>query len=1154
MKNRSLFISSVLGAAIVVGALVLSVISTPSANALVISPSSTPSPLNANISLDPSSPLTSTVAVTNTATGQYLGLPVLVFDVRAQGGDLALNTVKVNITSPIGGSSGSIGAAYLYQGSQLLGSASVQNGVATFTSLSNQAVIPVNATVPFMVKADITNVGSGPGFSVSASVVASGVTVMSASGASANVTVQGSASGNKITVVGQGPVFSLSGTPTISESVTVGGTAATFVVTFNVQVTADGSPIILGLPSSKTPAFPAYGSNLGSWVIYKNGVAVDSSVNYSPTVSYIQPPGTALSSDGTSFTIAQNQTVTIPVTLRFVVPVLGTDVYGVRLNGVDWLSPGNTIPTFVNEDNWATSNAGYGSTAANLHLIAPAAGAVIPVGSMYTIQWSATPATLAAHPTADILLEGFTSSGCDPMGCGLAPSKNIFADAFDTVLGLHKAEAQTANYTAEIASNISLAQGHYTWAIPADITSRVASYTGQYKIYFVEPGTTKFIAPYNDNVFSFSSSSSGGGGGGSTGNCYVFTRDLTIGSNGDDVAALQTWLMNNGFTITALESGLAKGYYGYQTAAALALYQQSVGLPHTGYFGSLTRASVMASCNANLTSSGSGSSGSGVTSSGSSSGGGGFVCPAGWSCTQNGGSNGGGSSGVSTISSLASTVTDGSTLVAQSASDFTGHAGSWGVFTAGSGVNDQTTNNWHWWISLSLNSTKTIKSIAVYHTGAGAPNPATNPEGWTTASPDDLGRSSFPLVVLSDGVNPAQLNTAYNQTLGTYGPGKVGFNLYGHVETGHFYGGIVVVNFTDGTRVVGNIPASQYSPSGNGSTDSNQPIVITNVQFSPEKPQVNQWVSGIVTVKNTGSTDWTTPFQVDLNGLTVTVQSLGAGQQTTVTVPSAFTFSYPGPESIKTVIIYPIVGTSEGNTGNVYTGSIMFANAAPYTYASPTPVPKTDQPTTVVCPTGYICTPPGATYTCPSGYTCTPVYVNCPPGYTCMTAPVPVQPTQPAQPVQPVISSVWPTSGTLGTTVTVTGTGFASTDYVEFMNNGIVSGLGGASLSSVSPTQLTFTINSFFMSHMQTGTYQLGVAPSYGGTVTKWINFTVNPVPTATASPSPMASPVSYDGLTCPVGYDCSGANQTASVGNSSLVQQIENAINACKLLGIYCH
>jgi hypothetical protein len=75
----------------------------------------------------------------------------------------------------------------------------------------------------------------------------------------------------------------------------------------------------------------------------------------------------------------------------------------------------------------------------------------------------------------------------------------------------------------------------------------------------------------------------------------TFSTNLTVGSTGSDVVALQTWLVANGFNIPAISSGAAaKGYFGSQTQSAVKLYQASKGIPNTGFVGPLTRAALNA--------------------------------------------------------------------------------------------------------------------------------------------------------------------------------------------------------------------------------------------------------------------------------------------------------------------------------------------------------------------------------------------------------------------------------------------------------------------------------------------------------------------------------------------------------------------------------
>jgi peptidoglycan hydrolase-like protein with peptidoglycan-binding domain len=67
----------------------------------------------------------------------------------------------------------------------------------------------------------------------------------------------------------------------------------------------------------------------------------------------------------------------------------------------------------------------------------------------------------------------------------------------------------------------------------------------------------------------------------------AFSRDLTIGSTGTDVSALQQVLATAGtFNMPPT------GFFGAITKAALASWQASKGLPATGFFGPMSRAAL----------------------------------------------------------------------------------------------------------------------------------------------------------------------------------------------------------------------------------------------------------------------------------------------------------------------------------------------------------------------------------------------------------------------------------------------------------------------------------------------------------------------------------------------------------------------------------
>lgn len=72
---------------------------------------------------------------------------------------------------------------------------------------------------------------------------------------------------------------------------------------------------------------------------------------------------------------------------------------------------------------------------------------------------------------------------------------------------------------------------------------------------------------------------------------HTFTMDLTVGSSGAEVTALQQFLVSKGFL--TMPAGVAMGTFGPLTQSAVAAYQTSKGIsPASGYFGPVTRASV----------------------------------------------------------------------------------------------------------------------------------------------------------------------------------------------------------------------------------------------------------------------------------------------------------------------------------------------------------------------------------------------------------------------------------------------------------------------------------------------------------------------------------------------------------------------------------
>lgn len=314
----------------------------------------------ANLSLDAANPQANSVGVTNTSAGSYLGLPVLVFDVNAQGDNLHLHSATINFNTTGTSVGAAVSAAYLYQGSTPIMSASITNGVATFSNIPDGtagATVPINTSVPFTVKVDVTGPSSAY---FAANVTASTSALVIYNSADSSVFVNGSVTGNLQTVQGQGAVFSLSGTPTITKVVanqsTSGSATNTYSATFNVTVQAIGTAVNLGLPGSTTPAFGT--TTVGQLAVYLNGTS-QAPTAFAPVVSYSQPTNTVLTNGGASFQVGINQSVTIPVTYSFLVTNPGANVYAVQLNGINWTSTATGLATssFMNGQTlWRTSS------------------------------------------------------------------------------------------------------------------------------------------------------------------------------------------------------------------------------------------------------------------------------------------------------------------------------------------------------------------------------------------------------------------------------------------------------------------------------------------------------------------------------------------------------------------------------------------------------------------------------------------------------------------------------------------------------------------------------------------------------------------------------------------------------------------------------
>jgi hypothetical protein len=155
--------------------------------------------------------------------------------VNAKGDNLHLHSITVNLNTGMANNTGSVGnvtTAYLYQGSTLITSTAVSNNLAVFGNISDNTAgtsIPVNTTVPFTVKVDVSGLGStGSSIGVTGVLSASsiGSNVLIYNSANSLATVTGGAGGYTQSVEGVGAVVTPPITPTaaLCTPITINGT------------------------------------------------------------------------------------------------------------------------------------------------------------------------------------------------------------------------------------------------------------------------------------------------------------------------------------------------------------------------------------------------------------------------------------------------------------------------------------------------------------------------------------------------------------------------------------------------------------------------------------------------------------------------------------------------------------------------------------------------------------------------------------------------------------------------------------------------------------------------------------------------------------------------------------------------------------------
>ncbi|KKU88968.1 MAG: hypothetical protein UY20_C0019G0009 [Candidatus Yanofskybacteria bacterium GW2011_GWA1_48_10] len=335
------------------------------------------------ISLASGSPATSQViANQGSSDNEYDLLPLAIFNFAAGKDNVKVTDLVVDLVRAGGNNVATATTAYIYDGSTLVGSATVAGTSATAASATFSSidwVVPADTTKALTFKVDIDDAA----LAVDTYAVDIGVTtavatrVTSENSAGTSITETGTAQGNTITIRKVGPEISLvSKSITTSGAPQVGGTTSgtsTLTATFNLKIKAVGGTLTLGTVASGTPVVASTTAGTltgGSFHIYRNG-AFDSTISSVATsTSYNVVSGNCTSAGVNSCTLSDGGEVSFPVTFSIqgrgpttAGAALTSGLYAVGFEGIQWwnaTSGAVQTTTFMAGDNgWRTADVSF---------------------------------------------------------------------------------------------------------------------------------------------------------------------------------------------------------------------------------------------------------------------------------------------------------------------------------------------------------------------------------------------------------------------------------------------------------------------------------------------------------------------------------------------------------------------------------------------------------------------------------------------------------------------------------------------------------------------------------------------------------------------------------------------------------------------------
>lgn len=292
---------------------------------------------------------TEVVASNGSEENELDKLAVLAFDLKANKADLNVTDLAVRITTS---GTATTSTAYLYDGSTLLATESVNGGVASFTDSNELFTVSKDATKTLTVKVDVRDAATSA-TTFTARVEAADVSAENVS--SESKTTSGSATGEAMIVRKVGPVFSL-----LSKNISVSGTnnsgstlsTSTITATFSLQVQALGGDIMFGSQASTT--YPMF--EFKAYDVAGAEVAAGAS-----TTGFSIPSSGVITAGLTnSFIVQENNTVTLnPITVTLPGKTAAGEpraAIAVAISAIKWVGTTAQTSSFMSgKTEWRTN-------------------------------------------------------------------------------------------------------------------------------------------------------------------------------------------------------------------------------------------------------------------------------------------------------------------------------------------------------------------------------------------------------------------------------------------------------------------------------------------------------------------------------------------------------------------------------------------------------------------------------------------------------------------------------------------------------------------------------------------------------------------------------------------------------------------------------